>query len=310
MKIGTRGSKLALIQTQKVVDALKSHHADLDVEIVVIETSGDWKPSQGETLLSEAQGGKGLFAKEIELALLDGRIDVGVHSLKDVPTFLPEELSITHMMKREDPRDAFICYKASSIDELPEGSVIGTSSMRRKAIILARRPDLRVVPLRGNVDTRLRKLKDGQVDATILAACGLQRMGLENEVASYLEPESMLPAVCQGTIAMEIRSGDTKTSSYLDSIHDFATGLSSAAERSVLAVLDGSCRTPIGSYGQWISEGTMRLRALVASPDGDSLYQSEETAAVKTEADAHALGLRVGQALLMQTPKEYLQVHA
>ena len=310
MKIGTRGSKLALIQAQKVTDLLKAAHPDLSIELVVIQTSGDWRPTDGETLLSEAEGGKGLFAKEIEMALLDGRIDVGVHSLKDVPTFLPRGLSLSHVLEREDPRDAFISHKANSIDELPEGAVLGTSSMRRKAIMLARRPDLRVVPLRGNVDTRLQKLKDGQVDATLLAVSGLDRMGLSDKISSYIEPEGMLPAVCQGILGLEIREGDTETSQLLDAIHHEQTGLVAAAERSLLAVLDGSCRTPIGSYAQWIegNDNTMRLRGLVAAPDGSELYQSEETAIIKTSADAHALGLRVGQALKKKTPKDYLQV--
>lgn len=309
MKIGTRGSKLALIQTQRVVDTLKAVDASLDIEIVVIQTSGDWKPSQGETLLSEAAGGKGLFAKEIEMALLDGRIDVGVHSLKDVPTFMPDELVVNHVMERDDPRDAFICYKAASLDELPEGAVIGTSSMRRAAIILARRPDLKIVPLRGNVDTRLRKLKEGQVDATILAAAGLNRMGLDAEVASYLEPEAMLPSVCQGIIAMETRANDAKTQNLLDKIHHPETGMMATAERAVLAVLDGSCRTPIGSYAQWIDNGKMRLRGLVASPDGMDIYRYEETATVTNDKDAHALGLRVGKAIRAMTPAQLLQAN-
>lgn len=309
MKIGTRGSKLALIQTQSVVDALKEVHPELDIEIVVIQTSGDWKPSQGETLLSEAAGGKGLFAKEIEMALTDGRIDVGVHSLKDVPTYMPNGLEIYHVLERDDARDAFICHTASSLDELPEGAVVGTSSMRRGAIILARRPDLKIVPLRGNVDTRLRKLKDGQVDATILAAAGLHRLNLHDEITSYLEPEAMLPAVCQGVIAMEVRQDDTKTKSLLDSIHHASTGMLATAERAVLAVLDGSCRTPIGSYAQWTEGDQMRLRGLVAATDGHDIYRFEETAAVKDDKDAHALGLRVGKALKDMTPAKLLQVH-
>lgn len=309
MRIGTRGSKLALIQAQKLVDRIKQKNPNLSVEIVVIKTSGDWKPSDGETLLSEAEGGKGLFAKEIELALTDERIDVGVHSLKDVPTFLPKGLSLTHMLEREDPRDAFISYNAASLDELPENAVIGTSSMRRKAIVLSRRPDIKVVPFRGNVDTRLGKLKGEQVDATILAACGLQRMGIENEIASYIEPESMLPAVCQGIIGMEIREGDAQTAAILDTVHDRPTGIIAAAERSLLAILDGSCRTPIGSFAQWIDDHTIRLRGLVASPDGVELYQSEETVRIDNESDAYALGLRVGRMLKDKTPQQYLQVH-
>ena len=309
LKIGTRGSKLALIQSQKLVDTLKRENPDIAIEVVIIRTSGDWKPSHGEVLLSEAEGGKGLFSKEIEMALMDRRIDIGVHSLKDVPTFLPSGLALRHVMDRDDPRDAFICNKASSIDELPEGAIVGTSSMRRQAIILSRRPDLKIVPLRGNVDTRLQKLDEGQVDATILAAAGLQRMKLQDRITSYIEPESMLPAVCQGIIGMEIRDDDEATSKILNTIHNVKTGMVADAERSLLTVLDGSCRTPIGSYGQWMDDQTLRLRGLVVSMDGTDTYCAEETATVTTSADAHALGLRVGQVIKAKTPKECLQVH-
>jgi len=309
VRIGTRGSKLALIQTQSVVDALKAADSSLDIEIIVIQTSGDWKPSQGETLLSEAAGGKGLFAKEIEMALLDDRIDIGVHSLKDVPTFIPDGLVINHVMKRDDPRDAFICYKAKSLDELPKGATIGTSSTRRAAILLACRPDLKIVPFRGNVSTRLHKLKEGQVDATILAVAGLNRMGLIGEVASYFEPEVMLPAVCQGIIAMETRKDDTMAKTLLDKIHHAETGMIATAERSVLAVLDGSCRTPIGSYAQWLDKDTMRLRGLVTSPDGANIYRHEETTIVARNKDAHALGVRVGEVIRAMVPSPLLQAH-
>lgn len=309
MKIGTRGSKLALIQTQQVVDAIKEKNPDTHVEIVVIQTSGDWKPSQGETLLSAAAGGKGLFAKEIEMALIEGRIDVGVHSLKDVETFMPKGLAIDHVLERADPRDAFISYKASSLDELPAGSVVGTSSVRRGAIILSRRPDLKIVPLRGNIDTRLQKLANGQVDATILAVAGMERMNITHEITGYLEPESMLPAVCQGILGLQIRVDDTDTRAVLDTIHHKKTGLVAIAERAQLAVLDGSCRTPIGSFAEWTGQDTLRLRGLVISPDGTNQYRHEETAIVQTDDDARALGTRVGHAIKAQTPQEYLKVH-
>lgn len=309
MKIGTRGSKLALIQTQKIIDALKAKNQGLEVEIVVIQTSGDWQPSHGETLLSEADGGKGLFAKEIETALLDGRIDAGMHSLKDVPTFLPTGLQVSHVMERDDSRDAFICHTAGSIDELPQGAVIGTSSVRRKAILLVRRPDLKIVPLRGNVDTRLKKLRDGQVDAAILAVAGLKRLGLEDEITSYIEPESMLPAVCQGIISIQTRKNDDKITSIIDTINHEPTRMIATAERALLAVLDGSCRTPIGSYAQWTGDNNMRLRGLVASTESIDMYQFEETIKIGSIDDAHALGLRVGQKLKAQLPDGYLLSH-
>ena len=309
MKIGTRGSKLALIQTQKVIDALKAKNPELKLEVIVIQTSGDWKPSHGETLLSSTKGGKGLFAKEIEMALTDGRIDIAMHSLKDVETFMPNDLTIQHVLQRDDPRDAFICPTATSVDELPNGAIIGTSSVRRGAVLLSRRPDLKIVPLRGNVDTRLQKLKEGQVDATLLAVAGLNRMGLTNEIASYFEPEAMLPAVCQGIIAIQARKDDAKTLAILDSINHEKTLLQATAERAVLAVLDGSCRTPIGSYAQWTDDHTIRLRALVVAHDGSDLFTHEETQTITTVDDAHALGLRVGQALKSLTPARHLEVH-
>lgn len=310
MKIGTRGSKLALIQAQKLLKVIQSKNPNLSIEIVVIETSGDWKPSHGETLLSEADGGKGLFVKEIEMAILDGRVDVGIHSLKDVPTFLPKGLCVTHVLERDDPRDAFISNSAKTINDLPQNAVVGTSSMRRASILLSQRPDLKIVPLRGNVNTRLQKLDDGQVDATILAAAGLHRMGLEARVTSYLSFDDMLPAVCQGIIAMEIRENDHETAAILDSIHDEQTGFLAAAERATLAVLDGSCRTPIGSYAEFTDGSNMWLRGLVASPDGAEICEADETANVDTIDDAIALGTRVGEMIKSKTPKQYLQVHA
>lgn len=310
IKIGTRGSKLALIQAQQVVEALRAANPDIDVEIVIIQTSGDWKPAHGETLLSAAAGGKGLFAKEIEMALTDGRIHIGVHSLKDVETFMPDNLSISHVLERDDPRDAFISHKAKTIDDLAQGAVIGTSSVRRAAIMLSKRPDLKIVPLRGNVDTRLQKLADGQVDATLLAVAGLARMGITDKITSYIEPESMLPAVCQGIIGLQIRKEDTQTAAILDQIHHRPTGMVAIAERAVLSVLDGSCRTPIGSFGEWVDGTTMRLRGLVSSPDGTESYSDEETATVQSNQDAYDLGLRVGHAIKDMTPKKYLQVYA
>lgn len=309
IRIGTRGSKLALIQAQRVVDAIKAVQPDTDIEIVVIQTSGDWKPSHGETLLSAAAGGKGLFAKEIEMALMDGRINVGVHSLKDVETFMPDELSISHMLPRDDARDAFISHnhKYKSIESLPDGAVIGTSSVRRGAILLSMRPDLKIVPLRGNVDTRLEKLANGQVDATLLAVAGLSRMGITDKATDYIAPEKMLPAVCQGIIGLQIVATDHETSSILDKIHHTPTGLIAVAERALLSVLDGSCRSPIGSYAQWINDDEMELRGLVLSPDGQDTYADNETANVKTVQDAQALGVHVGTAIKNMTPQKYLQ---
>jgi hydroxymethylbilane synthase len=310
IRIGTRGSKLALIQAQKVAEAIKVACPDTDIEIVVIQTSGDWKPSQGETLLSAVAGGKGLFAKEIEMALMDGRINVGVHSLKDVETFMPAELEIRHVLTRDDPRDAFISHKCDSIESLPQGATVGTSSVRRGAILLSMRPDLKIVPLRGNVDTRLEKLANGQVDATLLAVAGLSRLGLTDKITEYIAPETMLPAVCQGVIGLQIMKGDDATAAILDTIHNEQTGMIAAAERSLLSILDGSCRTPIGSFAQWVGDDTMRLRGLVTSHDGTDTYAHEETTTINTTSDAIALGIRVGTAIKTMTPEKFLQAYA
>ncbi len=306
IRIGTRGSRLALIQTNQVRQALEAAHPGLQVDIVVIKASGDWNPKQGEVRLSEQQGGKGMFIKDIEQAILDNEVDIGVHSLKDVPTFMPAGTALKHFLKRADPRDVFISHKAKSLDQLPAGSVIGTASVRRQSIILHRRPDLKVVTFRGNIDTRLEKLKDGQVDAIILAAAGLQRAGLESVVSSYLEPETMLPAVGQGIVAIESRADDTRIHKVLDAVNDTESCQQATAERALLTVLDGSCGTPIGSFANRTPEGTMRLRGLFAKPDGTEVYQADEIAVVETVDDALALGQRVGRSLKSMIPEQVL----
>lgn len=301
LKIGTRGSKLALIQTETVAAALKRIHPELTVDIVVIKTSGDWKPQDGETRLAENEGGKGLFAREIERAMMDGTIDCGVHSLKDMASFLPGGLAVDHILPREDARDALISVKYASLDDLPEGAVVGTSSLRRQAFVRAHRPDVTVVPLRGNVDTRLQKLKDGMADATILAVAGLSRMGLMKEIASILEPEDMLPACGQGAVCIETRTGDERTRALLDPLHCRETGLCVFAEREVLRVLDGSCHTPIAAYA--IMDGDkMWLRALVASEDGQALYYEDGEADIHGNDGAKAFGHDIGQKLKAMIP--------
>ena len=212
------------------------------------------------------------------------------------------------MLERDDARDAFISDKYDSIESLPQGAIIGTSSVRRGAILLSLRPDLKIVPLRGNVDTRLAKLAAGQVDATLLAVAGLERMGLLDKITQYLEPETMLPAVCQGVIGLQIKTEDTETAAILDDIHHAPTGLIAAAERALPAVLDGSCRTPIGSFAELIDDNQMRLRGLVSSPDGNNVYASEDTMTVTTIDDAIALGTKVGHAIKNDAPQKYLDV--
>lgn len=306
LRIGTRGSKLALTQTDMVCDRIRAANPGLEIEVVVIKAAGDWKPAQGEVRLSEQAGGKGQFVKDIEEYILNGHIDVGIHSLKDVPTHMPDGLIIGHVTERGDPRDAFISPKAKSLDELPKGAVVGTSSVRRQSVILNRRPDLKVVTFRGNIDTRIEKLNNGQVDAIILAAIGLKRLGREKEISSYIEPESMLPAVGQGVLAMETRTDDTATHALLEPVNHAETRIIVAAERALLAALNGSCGTPIGSFATFDEPGIMRLRGFISSIDGTEMFHADENAPVATVEDAHALGLRVGRSLKSMVPEAVL----
>ena len=305
IRIGTRGSRLAMIQTQMVVDGLKRAHPDLIVEIKEILTSGDWKPAHGETRLAEAAGGKGLFAKEIEQALLDGVIDCGVHSLKDMPSFLPPGLEIPFVLEREDPRDVFLSAKYESLESMPAGSVVGTSALRRQAFVLQKRPDLKVVPLRGNVPTRIEKMKSGQVDAMVLASAGLKRLGLISEIKEYFSVEDFIPGAAQGVIGLEVRNNDTATKEWLSALNHFETSLIVSAERSALQTLDGSCRTPVGAYATKDGD-RIHLKVEVASPDGRDSYEDEIEGTVTTLADAERLGQIVGLRLKARVPEGLL----
>lgn len=305
IKIGTRGSKLAMVQTNMVADALRAAHPEITVEVVEILTSGDWKPEHGETRLSEAEGGKGLFAKEIERAILDGTVDCGVHSMKDMPSFLPEGLVIDHMLERADPRDALLSGKYGSLAELPQGATLGTSSLRRQAFVLAKRPDLNIVPIRGNVPTRIGKMKDGHADAIILAYAGLVRLGLEGEAKEVWAEDYILPAAGQGAVGIEIREGDDETRGLLDVLHHHETGLCVSAERAALQILDGSCHTPIGAFAT-LDGGQMSIDVAVASADGRDLYEADGSFAVTTTEDAVDLGEGVGNTLRDIVPPELL----
>jgi hydroxymethylbilane synthase len=305
IRIGTRGSRLALIQTETVAAKLRATHPGLEVELVVINTSGDWKPEQGETRLSPDAGGKALFAKEIESAILAGAVDCGVHSLKDMPAILPDGLVIEHVLTREDPRDALLANGADSIAALPRGAVVGTASLRRQAFILARRPDLKIVPLRGNVPTRIEKLRTGQVDATILALAGLKRLGLAHEAAAILAPEDMLPAGGQGIVGIEIRQDDDRTRALLAPLHDAQAGLCAAAERGALAALGGSCHTPVGSYATY-EGGQLHLRLNLADPDGSRFFAESVSEKIDNVRDAVLLGTVAGETLRRVAPPELL----
>lgn len=295
IRIGTRGSRLALAQTEGVRDLLVAAHPALAaagaVEIVVIRTTGD---AVQDRALAEI-GGKGLFTREIDEAMLEGRIDIAVHSVKDVPTWLPEGIAMPCILAREDPRDALICNIAKDLAGLPQGAVIGTASLRRQAQVLARRPDLVVRVLRGNVETRLRKIAEGAFDATLLAIAGLKRIGQQDAAAAILEPEEMLPAVGQGAIGVTARAGDVRTAALLATLHDAEAAACVAAERALLTVLDGSCRTPIAALAVITESKQMSLRGLLADPDGRRVMTVERRGSV---ADAPALGEEAGRDLL------------
>lgn len=292
LTIGTRGSPLALAQTETVAAALRAAVPDLAAEgaiaILVIKTSGDRILDRP---LSEA-GGKGLFTKEIDEAMLDRRIDIAVHSMKDVPTWLPEGIDLPCMLPREDPRDAFLSNVATSIDALPEGATVGTASLRRGAFVLARRPDLKVVTFRGNVQSRLAKLADGVVDATLLALAGLRRLGLADRAAGVLSVEEMLPAVAQGAIGVTCRTDDARVHEWLARIADAATFAEVACERAFLRVLDGSCRTPIGGLARLGADGRLVFIGRLARPDGSAIFEARGTGAA---AAAEAIGDAAGR---------------
>ncbi|MEH6525436.1 MAG: hydroxymethylbilane synthase [Sneathiella sp.] len=293
-KIGTRGSPLALAQADETRTRLLKAHPDIltpkNLEIVAIKTTGDRIQDRA---LSEV-GGKGLFVKEIEEALLTGAIDFAVHSMKDMETQLPPGLIIDCILPREDARDVFISDDGISLTDLPVGAMIGTSSLRRQAQILNRRPDLKVCIFRGSVDTRLRKLREGEADATLLAYAGLKRLGKEKVVTDLLTPDEMLPAVAQGAIGIERRSDDQDVKALLWPINDAVSFSRVQCERAMLAILDGSCRTPIAGYAEVNAVGDLELRASLLSPDGVIRLDARGTAPL---AQAQELGERIGQEL-------------
>ncbi len=296
IRIGTRGSPLALAQANETRSRLLAAHPGLNAEqvkIQVIRTTGDRVQDRP---LSEI-GGKGLFTKEIEEALLARQIDIAVHSMKDVPTVLPDGLAIVCLLQREDPRDALISPKATSIQELPQGATVGTSSLRRQALLLRARPDLRVVQYRGNVETRLAKLDAGAVDATLLALAGLKRLGLVGITTFEIQPDEMLPAVAQGAIGIEARIDDEAVAHLLAPLNHPPTEYCVRAERAFLAALDGSCRTPIAALAQIMPDGKLHLRGQIVKPDGTQLFEAVRDA---TLADASRMGFDAGEELRMR----------
>ena len=298
IRIGTRGSPLALAQARMVRAALAAYGLAEDaVEIVTIRTSGDRIQDRP---LSEA-GGKGLFTKEIEEALLAGSIDLAVHSAKDMPTLLPDGLMLAACLPREDVRDAFISRKASRVQDLPQGAVVGTASLRRQAMVKRLRPDVSTVVLRGNVETRLRKLENGEVDATLLALAGLKRLGVADRATALLDELEFLPAVGQGAITIEARTEDARTRDLLAMIDHADTGVALAAERAFLAVLDGSCRTPIAGHAV-IDRDAVSFRGMILRPDGSEAHEASRTGSAR---DAVALGADAGRELKARAPADF-----
>jgi len=291
LRIGTRGSPLALVQARTVRTRLAGALGakENDIELVVIKTSGDVIQDRP---LAEA-GGKGLFTKEIEEALLAGRIDLAVHSAKDMPTFSQPGLMLAACLEREDPRDVFVSRKAGSLAELPKGAALGTASLRRQAIAKRLRPDLKVTPLRGNVETRLRKLEEGQVDATILALAGLKRLGLEQHATKIMDAQEFLPAAGQGAIGIEARADDKRVRDMLARIDHTDTSTAVACERAFLAELDGSCKTPIAGHAT-LSGGVLHFRGLLVKPDGSDAH---ETSVAGPRHSATTIGADAGRAL-------------
>ena len=299
LRIGTRGSPLALAQVRLVRDSLATAHG-LDEERVAVEvirTTGDMIRDRP---LTDA-GGKGLFTKEIEEALARGAIDLAVHSAKDMPTKLPAGLVIAAVLPREDPRDVFISRKALSLRELARGAIMGTASLRRQALVKHLRGDVSVVTFRGNVETRLRKLDEGAVDATLLALAGLKRLGLEKEATAVLSVDEFLPAVGQGIIAFEARADDARARALLAAIDHADTASALAAERAFLAALDGSCRTPIAGHAR-VDGGAVHFRGLIARPNGSEVLQCERRG---SGADAARLGADAGRRLKARAGEDF-----
>ncbi len=296
LRLGTRGSPLSMAQAGKVRDLLLGVHPELEVEIQTIRTSGDRFIDRD---LSEI-GGKGLFTKEIEEALIAGQVDIAVHSMKDVPTWLPAGLGIFCLLEREDPRDVFISPVAGGLGGLEPGATVGTASLRRKAQILNSHPDLVVVPLRGNVHTRIEKIKRGEADATLLALAGLKRLGIAEGAGTVLATEEMLPAVGQGAIGIECRAEDARVRELIAPLNHAPTLARVTAERAALAALDGSCRTPIAALAEFEDAaegddaGALALKVLIAKPDGSALFDTRRRGPAE---EAEAMGKDAGREL-------------
>jgi hydroxymethylbilane synthase len=296
VRIGSRGSKLALWQAEHIRERLK-RECGIESEIVVIKTSGDRLQSAAVAQVSAEMGGKGIFIKEIEDALLEGRVDLAVHSMKDVPTETPKGLNFPAVTKREDPRDCFISRGGTLLARLPQGARIGTSSLRRQSQLRHYRPDLKMEELRGNVDTRIRKLENGQFDGVVLAKAGLERLGLSVKISEIISPEVILPAVGQGALAIEARKSASALQEALTTLEDAETRLAITAERALLAELEGGCQVPLGAWARK-ENGNLLLDACVLSADGAECVRRSASGSVGNSNEAGALGKRVAGELL------------
>ncbi|MFZ6774322.1 hydroxymethylbilane synthase [Undibacterium sp. SXout7W] len=298
--IASRESRLAMWQAEHVRDRLASLYPDCQIEILGMTTRGDQILDRA---LSKV-GGKGLFVKELEIAMEEGRADLAVHSLKDVPMELPEGFTLAAILEREDPRDAFVSNDFDGLDNLPEGAIVGTSSLRRQALISARYPHLVIKPLRGNLDTRLRKLDQGEYAAIILAAAGLKRLALPERIRAFLEPEQSLPAAGQGAMAIEIPEGRADLCTWLAPLNHLETSQAVIAERTVSKTFGGSCQIPLAAFAT-VTEGVMHLRAMVATPDGIRVAKAEVSG---NAAHPQQLGEAVSAQLAAQDAEGILAV--
>ena len=297
--IGSRGSQLALWQANWVKSQLENLHGNADISIRVITTSGD---KIKDVPLSKI-GGKGLFVKEIEEALLAKEIDLAVHSMKDVPIEIPSQLEISIITKRENPLDALISKNGKKLADLPQGATIGTSSLRRSSQLLNHRNDFKIHPLRGNVDTRLKKVEEGKYDAILLASAGLNRLGWSNRITEEISHEIIIPAMGQGALGIETRLGDSKTYNFISSLNHEQTNYEVSAERALVGKLDGGCQVPIGAYAK-IEGNLITLKGLVASLDGKIIYKSEIVGPID---DAINIGQDLGEELLKMGANEILE---
>ena len=290
LRIGTRGSKLALTQSEWVKKKIEGKHPHAQVQLVRIKTTGD---KILDSPLAKI-GGKGLFVKEIEEALLNKRVDLAVHSMKDVPAALPEGLILATFPEREDPHDAFVSIECPNLDQLPQGARVGTGSLRRAAQLLHIRPDLELLPLRGNVDTRLRKLEAGEFQAIILAAAGMRRLGFEDRISQLFSTEQILPAIGQGALGLEVRHDDDETIGLIDFLNDEETQVTVKAERTFLKELEGGCQVPMAAFSR-LNGGRLDLEGLVAELDGSKIIRDRITGA---RNEAEDMGIRLARRIL------------